>query len=92
MKFLVPMLSVLFVFTACSSAPEKLEDRRADIQAEYEEEVSEAREERDEALQEAEEDYRDEIRDYRRERAHEAIDDSDTVEYDEDGNVINLED
>ena len=91
MKFLVPMLSVLFVFTACSSAPEKLEDRRAAINEEYQEDLADLKEEREENLQEAEEEYRDEIMDYRRERAHDAIEDSDDVEYDEDGNVINLQ-
>lgn len=91
MKFLVPFLSVLFIFTSCSSAPEKLDDRRAAINEEYQEDLSDLKEEREENLQQAEEDYQEDVRDYRRERAHEAIDDSDRVEYDEDGNVIKLE-
>lgn len=91
MKYLVPMLSALFIFTACSSAPEKLEDRRAEINEEYQEDLADLKEDREESLQEAEEEHKDEIYEYRRERAHEAIDDSDSVEYDEDGNVINLE-
>jgi len=91
MKFLVPMLSAFFIFTACSSAPEKLEDRRASINEEYQEDLADLKEEREESLKEAEEEYQDDVREYRRERAHEAIDDSDKVEYDEDGNVINLQ-
>lgn len=91
MKLLVSMLSVLFIFTACSSAPEKLEDRRAAINEEYQEDLADLKEEREESLKEAEEEYRDDVREYRRERAIEAIEDSETVEYDEDGNVINLE-
>ena len=91
MKYLVPMLSAFFIFTACSSAPQKLEDRRASINEEYQEDLADLKEEREENLQEAEEEYRDEVMEYRRDRAHEAIDDSDNVQYDEDGNVINLE-
>lgn len=92
MRNIVAIMSLLALFGACSSAPEKLDDRKADINQQYEEDVADLKEERDEDLQEAEEEYREEIRDYKRERAHDAIDDSDSVEYDEDGNKINLED
>jgi outer membrane protein assembly factor BamD (BamD/ComL family) len=91
MKNIVAIMSLLALFGACSSAPEKLDDRRASINEEYQEDLAELKEEREENLKQAEEDYREDVRDYRRERAHEAIDDSENVDYDKDGNVINLE-
>lgn len=92
MKNILAILSLLALLGACSSSsgPEKLEDRRASINEEYQEDLAELKEEREESLKQAEEDYREDVRDYRRERAIEAIEDSETVEYDEDGNVINL--
>ncbi len=79
MKYLMIVLAVLSLATACSSAKEKHNQRQADARQEY-----------NEAMKESQEEYNDDVVDEKKEEAVEMIDESDDVKVNDDS--IDLED
>lgn len=81
MKTLLSILALMIISVSCSSPKERYEDRTSEARQEYEQE-----------LKQAQEDYKEEEVEAQKEEATDMIDDSDSVQVNEDEGQIKVED